>query len=73
MPLARLSDLLHYLAQPDRPELDSIWLLLDIKIDDDPLDLLPALLKTIESVPATRPWKQRIVLGGWNVIFGLSP
>ncbi|KAK4168820.1 glycerophosphoryl diester phosphodiesterase [Cladorrhinum sp. PSN259] len=68
VPLARLSDLLKYLAQPDHPAVHPIWLLLDIKTDDDPLDLLPALLRTIESVPALpgRPWNERIVLGGWN-------
>ncbi|KAK4225325.1 glycerophosphoryl diester phosphodiesterase [Podospora fimiseda] len=68
VPLARLSDLLTYIAQPDHQAVHPIWILLDIKTDDDPLDLLPALLRTIESVPPLpdRPWNERIVLGGWN-------
>ncbi|KAK3988314.1 glycerophosphoryl diester phosphodiesterase [Cladorrhinum sp. PSN332] len=68
VPLARLSDLLAYIAQPDHQAVYPIWLLLDIKTDDDPLDLLTALLRTIESVPPLpgRPWNERMVLGGWN-------
>lgn len=61
--LPRLSDLLEYLGQPG---LEPIWLLLDIKIDDDGDDLLGRTAETIRSVLTARPWKERIVLGAWN-------
>ncbi|KAK0728420.1 PLC-like phosphodiesterase [Lasiosphaeria miniovina] len=61
--LPRLSDLLEYLAQPG---LESVWVLLDIKMDDDPDDLLSRTAETIASAPTTRPWNERILLGGWN-------
>ncbi|KAK0643052.1 PLC-like phosphodiesterase [Cercophora newfieldiana] len=61
--MPRLSDLLEYLAQPG---LESIWVLLDIKVDDDGHDLLTRVAATLASVPTPRPWKERIILGGWN-------
>nr|CDP25184.1 Putative protein similar to YE52 of Schizosaccharomyces pombe [Podospora anserina S mat+] len=68
VPLARLSDLLNYLSTPD---LSHIWVLLDIKTDDDPnLTLIPSIAATIASNPppegASWTWQERIVLGGWN-------
>ncbi|KAK0668829.1 PLC-like phosphodiesterase [Cercophora samala] len=68
VPLARLSDLLTYLSAPSRSH---IWVLLDIKTDDDPhLTLVPSIAATITSHPpppdATWTWADRIVLGGWN-------
>ncbi|KAK4171339.1 PLC-like phosphodiesterase [Triangularia setosa] len=69
VPLARLSDLLSYLSAT--PSLSHIWILLDIKTDDDPsLTLVPAIARTIASHPpppdASWTWQDRIVLGGWN-------
>jgi len=64
--MPRLSDLLEWLA---RPELASVWLLLDIKTDDDPDLLMPAIARTVASVPPAesgKGWKERIVVGGWN-------
>ncbi|KAK3403026.1 PLC-like phosphodiesterase [Sordaria brevicollis] len=61
--IPRLQDLIEFLATPG---LESVWVLLDIKIDDDPDILLSTTAKTIESVPATRPWNERVVLGCWN-------
>ncbi|KAK4153624.1 PLC-like phosphodiesterase [Chaetomidium leptoderma] len=62
--MPRLVDLLAWLAQP---ELESVWVLLDIKTDDDPELLFPAIARAIASVtPSSRPWKERIVVGGWN-------
>ncbi|KAH6649933.1 PLC-like phosphodiesterase [Chaetomium tenue] len=64
--MPRLSDLLEWLA---RPELASVWLLLDIKTDDDPEVLLPAIARTVASVPpweGGKGWKERIVVGAWN-------
>lgn len=69
--MPRLSDLLEWLA---RPELASVWLLLDIKTDDDPDLLMPAIARTVASVPPAesgKGWKERIVVGGWNVRFPL--
>ncbi|KAF2005760.1 tubulin-domain-containing protein [Amniculicola lignicola CBS 123094] len=62
--LPRLADLLIYLAQPG---LEEIWLLLDIKLDNDPDDVMRLIGDTIRRVPPspTRPWSSRIVLGCW--------
>ncbi|KAK3325881.1 PLC-like phosphodiesterase [Apodospora peruviana] len=62
-PIARLFELLQYVGLPENV---SIWLLLDIKLDDDPDDLLIRTAKTIALVPTTRAWKDRIVLGAWD-------
>ena len=35
--------------------------------DDDADKLISAVAETVASVPTTRAWKERIVLGGWNV------
>ncbi len=70
--MPRLSDLLEWLSGPG---LDPVWVLIDIKTDDDPEALLPALARTIASVPPAeggRPWRERVVLGGWNVRLFLS-
>ncbi|KAK4191596.1 glycerophosphoryl diester phosphodiesterase [Podospora australis] len=67
VPLARLSDLLSYLISS--PSLSSSWILLDIKTDDDPLLLIPAIASTLSSIPPPPnfpPWSERVVLGGWN-------
>ncbi|PSN66157.1 tubulin-domain-containing protein [Corynespora cassiicola Philippines] len=62
--MPRLSDLLEYLAQPG---LEDIWVLLDIKLDNDPEDVMRLIGDTIRSVRPSlnRPWKSRIVLGCW--------
>ncbi|KAF2272494.1 tubulin-domain-containing protein [Westerdykella ornata] len=63
-PMPRLVDLLEYLAQPG---LEDIWMLLDIKIDNDPDDVMRLISETIRSVPPSRdPWSARIVLGCWT-------
>ncbi|CAH0059132.1 unnamed protein product [Clonostachys solani] len=67
-PLPRLSDLLEWLASPGR---EGIWLLLDIKIDDDAEKLVGALSDTLKKVPPTqnKPWDERVVLGCWNASY----
>ncbi|CAI6332384.1 unnamed protein product [Periconia digitata] len=62
--LPRLADLLAYLAQP---ELEDIWLLLDIKLDNDADEVMQRIASTIGSVAPlpSRPWQERIVLGCW--------
>ncbi|RMZ88881.1 hypothetical protein DV736_g3885, partial [Chaetothyriales sp. CBS 134916] len=63
-PLPKLSDLLTYLSQS---ELSDVWVLLDIKIDNDADTVMRLIAEVINSVPPspTRPWSDRIVLGIW--------
>ena len=63
-PMPKLKDLLEYLAQPG---LEEIWLLLDIKLDNDADAIMRLLGSTIASVPPpeTKPWKERLLLGIW--------
>ncbi|KAF2028657.1 tubulin-domain-containing protein [Setomelanomma holmii] len=62
--MPRLADLLEYMAQPG---LEEIWVLLDIKLDNNPDDVMRLIGETIRSVPPSpsRPWHTRIVLGCW--------
>ncbi|KAI1139827.1 PLC-like phosphodiesterase [Hypoxylon sp. FL0543] len=62
-PMPRLVDLLEYLGQLEQ---EHIWILLDIKMDDDAATLLTKLAETLASVPTTRPWNERIILGCWE-------
>ena len=63
-PMPRLKDLLEYVASAG---LEEIWILLDIKLDNDPTDMMRLIASTIASVPSqpNRPWHKRIVLGIW--------
>lgn len=64
-PMPRLAELLEYLALPEQ---QNIWLLLDIKIDNDANDVIRLIAKTIKSVDSgPRKWNQRVVLGVWAV------
>ncbi|KKY17092.1 putative glycerophosphoryl diester phosphodiesterase [Diplodia seriata] len=62
--LPRLSDLLEYMAKPGN---EHVWVLLDIKRDNDLDDVMRLISETIASVPPapSRPWNQRVVLGIW--------
>ncbi|KAI0134548.1 PLC-like phosphodiesterase [Xylariales sp. AK1849] len=62
-PMPRLVDLLEYLTQPST---EDIWILLDIKRDDDANELLGRVAEAISSVPAKRPWNKRTILGCWD-------
>jgi hypothetical protein len=64
--MPRLKDLLEYLAKPG---MEHIWVLLDIKLDNNADDVMRLIAETIKSVsPAEkRAWKDRIVLGIWAV------
>ncbi|KAL2196385.1 PLC-like phosphodiesterase [Corynascus similis CBS 632.67] len=76
--MPRLVDLLEWLvrreveleSESDRAAAAAVWLLLDIKTNDDPERLLPAVARTIASVPLpggdVKGWKKRIVVGAWN-------
>ncbi|KAK8049411.1 PLC-like phosphodiesterase, partial [Apiospora phragmitis] len=63
-PMPRLVDLLEYLVQPGQ---ENIWILLDIKKDDDPTELISRVAATFATVPTTkREWKERIIMGCWD-------
>ncbi|OQE42318.1 hypothetical protein PENCOP_c004G03985 [Penicillium coprophilum] len=65
-PMPRLIDVLEYLSQPGR---ENLWILLDIKLANEPFDIMKRIAKTIESVPIPaigREWHRRIVLGCWS-------
>ena len=63
--MPKLVDLLEYLAKPEQ---EHMWVLLDVKTDDDPHELLRQMATTIASTPAgKRPWTERIMLGLWTV------
>ncbi|CAD6442541.1 2ee8710c-0190-46e5-bca8-405a333a12f4 [Sclerotinia trifoliorum] len=61
-PMPRLRDLLEYLTTPG---LEDIWILLDIKLDNNADEIMSLIASTIEEVKPTRPWNQRILLGCW--------
>ncbi|KAK2789710.1 hypothetical protein FQN53_001467 [Emmonsiellopsis sp. PD_33] len=62
-PMPRLLDLLRYLSSPKRAH---VWLLLDIKLDNDSGMIMRAIASTLQSVPSNhRPWNNRIILGCW--------
>jgi glycerophosphoryl diester phosphodiesterase len=67
-PMPRLLDLLEYIA---RPGLEHIWVLLDIKLDNDADDVMRLIAYTIMSTPSNqnRLWGDRILLGIWAAKF----
>ncbi|RKL05663.1 hypothetical protein BFJ68_g10570 [Fusarium oxysporum] len=65
-PMPRLKDFLQWLAQP---KMQDIWVVLDIKLDDDPAELMAAIARDLDGVQGPVPWDQRIILGCWNASF----
>ncbi|KAF5689801.1 glycerophosphoryl diester phosphodiesterase [Fusarium denticulatum] len=65
-PMPRLKDFLQWLIQS---EMQDIWVVLDIKLDDDPAQLMAAIARDLDAVQAPVPWDQRIILGCWNASF----
>lgn len=62
-PMPRLRDLLEYIAQP---ALQDVWILLDIKLDNDSENVMRLIAETLASTsPGRNPWQQRVVLGIW--------
>lgn len=62
-PMPRLADLLEYIAHPDRSH---IWMMLDIKLDNDADNVMRLIGETIKAAPQPeRPWNKRVVLGIW--------
>lgn len=65
--MPRLLDLLEYVAQPG---LEHIWLLLDIKLDNNSDNVMRLIAETLASVPpGQRAWNDRVVLGIWAAKF----
>ncbi|KUJ18405.1 putative glycerophosphoryl diester phosphodiesterase [Mollisia scopiformis] len=62
-PMPRLKDLLEYL---NTPGLEDIWVLLDIKLDDEATTMMTLIARTMQEVKGRRPWSERIMLGCWN-------
>ncbi|KAI1980978.1 hypothetical protein LOZ53_005775 [Ophidiomyces ophidiicola] len=63
-PLPRLVDLLKYIASPERAH---VWILLDIKVDNNTHNVIAGLADALASVPSpNRPWDERVVLGCWT-------
>ncbi|KAF5717350.1 glycerophosphoryl diester phosphodiesterase [Fusarium mundagurra] len=57
-PMPRLKDFLQWLIQP---EMQDIWVVLDIKapqLDDDPAELMAAIARDLDAVQASVPWDQ---------------
>ncbi|KAI1092625.1 PLC-like phosphodiesterase [Rostrohypoxylon terebratum] len=63
-PMPRLVDLLEYMNQPG---VEHVWVMLDIKTHDDATELLRATADAIASVPAVRPWSERILPCCWSI------
>ncbi|KAK5950342.1 hypothetical protein OHC33_008561 [Knufia fluminis] len=62
-PMPRLRDLLEYISQPS---LQDVWILLDIKLDNDSENVMRLIADTLASVdPGRNPWQNRVVLGIW--------
>ncbi|KFY22435.1 hypothetical protein V491_02805 [Pseudogymnoascus sp. VKM F-3775] len=64
--MPRLLDLLNYVASPG---LEHIWVLLDLKMDNDGDNLMRLISETIAQAKPSTPWKERIVLGCWATKF----
>ena len=62
--MPRLKDLLRFLTKPG---LEDIWVMLDIKPDNDAEDIMRLIASTIAEVKPSKPWNERIVLGCWAV------
>ncbi|KAF3058674.1 Phosphatidylglycerol phospholipase C [Daldinia childiae] len=60
---AAARQLLEYLNQP---ELQHIWIMLDIKRDDDPAMIIRRTAETLDSVPGIRPWHERVLPCCWT-------
>ncbi|KAI1107056.1 PLC-like phosphodiesterase [Jackrogersella minutella] len=62
-PLATLRDLLEYL---NRPGLEAVRVILDIKRDDDATEIVRRTAETLAEVPGIRPWSERVVSCCWS-------
>lgn len=65
-PMPRLADLLEYVSDPS---LSHIWILLDIKLDNDADKVMRLIAKTLASTGNSSQWPSRIVLGIWAELY----
>ncbi|KAK3075472.1 hypothetical protein LTR53_001180 [Teratosphaeriaceae sp. CCFEE 6253] len=68
-PMPQLRDVIEYLTQPGQ---EDIWILLDIKLDNDAetiMRLLGSTLATITPSSTSKSWPERVVLGIWAAKF----
>jgi len=65
-PMIRLVDLLEYLNEPG---LEHVWIMLDIKRDDDAEDLIRRTAAAVASVPSKNGWSDRILLCCWTAAY----
>jgi phosphatidylglycerol phospholipase C len=49
------------------PGLEDIWVLLDIKPDNNAEEVMQLIASTLAEVNPSTPWNQRVVLGCWTV------
>ncbi|WYZ41713.1 hypothetical protein EsH8_V_000608 [Colletotrichum jinshuiense] len=63
--MPRLEDLLGFLSEGEEGR-EAVWVLLDIKTDDPPAELLSRVAQVLAKTPGPVPWNKRIVLGCWN-------
>ncbi|KAI1435232.1 PLC-like phosphodiesterase [Xylaria sp. CBS 124048] len=64
--MPRLIDLMEYVDQPGR---ENVWLMLDIKTDDDPEQMMMKLAETLAATPSRRPWNTRVLPCCWNATY----
>jgi glycerophosphoryl diester phosphodiesterase len=66
--MPRLADLLEYIAQDGN---EHLWVLLDIKMDNNSDDVMRLIAETIKATAPSpkRPWNDRIALGVWSASF----
>lgn len=67
VPMATLREVLELMCQP---AVKDIWLLLDIKADNDAEDIIRLTMETLLAVGGgTQFWGERVVLGCWTLEF----
>lgn len=67
MPMATLREVLEFMCQPAAK---NVWLLLDIKVDNNIEDIIRLTRETLLAVGgAVEFWGRRVVLGCWTLEF----
>lgn len=67
MPMSTLREVLELMCQP---AVKDIWLLLDIKVDNDADDIIRLIGETLRAVGGSAKfWGRRVVLGCWTLAF----
>jgi hypothetical protein len=67
VPMPSLKEILEFMCEP---AVANLWLILDIKADDNPEDIIRLTAETVRSVnPSREFWADRVVLGCWTLDF----